>query len=161
MRRIALLLATLALAACSAEPAPVASSSATSTPATATAPASPLAQLSSFTVTDLQNADKIAVANGDTLGHACYPALIQFIQSLPAASTGGTVSGAISAFETARAARLKLQGVVAAGLPDYLKLGCSPLVLDEQTLLVKLGALSAGAAALAPVVPAIASGALP
>ena len=135
----------LALAACTV---PTASSP--------TAGGSPLAQVSAFTMTDLQNADAIAVAKSDALGHACYPALEQFIGSLPAGTTmSTTVSGAISAFETARVTRLGAQSAIAGGLPDYLKLGCSPLVLDEQTLLLKLAALGAGGAVAAPLLPAL------
>ena len=153
MKRLAIA-SLFALAACASPP--VATAPPTSlTPAPVAASSDPLSQIAQFTLVDLANADAIAVANNDVVGHACFPALAQFINSLPHPPAGTTVSGAISAFETARALRLKVQGTVSAGLPDYLKLGCAALVVDEQTLLLKLGALAGGAAVLGPVAPAL------
>jgi hypothetical protein len=108
-------------------------------PAANTTTGNPLANLSAFTVADLQNADKIAVANNDALAHACYPALIAWIQSLPSATQGTTVSGAVSAFELARTTRIG----ATTGIPNAVKLGCGGLLIDEQTLLLKLGAMAA------------------
>lgn len=83
----------------------------------------PLRSISTFTVTDLQSADADAVAVNDTVAHACYPALIQFIQSLPSSTGGTTVVGAFSAFQKAR----DLRNVAFAGVPLYLTMGCGPL----------------------------------
>ena len=111
-----------------------------------------LAQIASFTVTDLQNADADAVAHNDVIAHACYPALIQFVQSSPLATPGTTVSGAFSAFQAARDVQQSVQGFQ---VPNYLKLGCAPLVMDVQQFLINLAALGAGAATGVPPLPAI------
>lgn len=148
------------LAACSAAPkitaplqiTPVAT---TQTASPAPAPVDPLQQLSQFTVADLNSAEQIAVANKDTLSIPCYPALSKFVQSFPSLTGDGTVSGAVSAFETARTARLKVQGAVGAGLPDYVKLGCAALFVDEQALAAKLAGMAAGASVGAPIVGAL------
>src|SRR5260221_13640908 len=109
------LAATLALVPCQ-------STTPTVGPPPATSDA--LSSISKFTVTDLQNADAIAVAYNDELGHARFPAGIKFVQSLPSSQPTTTVSGAISAFETARVTRMQVEGAVGGGIPNYLKLGC-------------------------------------
>lgn len=121
----------------------------------AAAPASdPLKAISDFTLADLQAADADAVAHRDAIAHACYPALEVFVKSFP--SSLGTVKGAFSAFQSARDVGNGLQ----QGVPIYLRLGCSALVMDTQQLLVKLAAIGAGTAATAgavlpiPVMPA-------
>jgi hypothetical protein len=124
----------LAIAGCGA--------SATVGPTPSASNVNSLQQIGQFTITDLQNADAIAVANNDAIGHACYPALIQFVQSLPGSSPTTTVSGAFSAFETARVTVNTVQGFQ---IPVYLKLGCSALLVDTQTFLAGLAALGAGA----------------
>lgn len=134
MKPVVIVLASL-LAGCSA-------TATVGTPSTAPAP-SGLSQLATFTVADLTSADSDAVANGDALAHACYPALAKFVTSL--APTGGNVSGAFSAFQKARDLRRGVQG----GLPDYLKLGCAPLLVDEQVMIAKLAVIGAGTAATA------------
>ena len=78
-----------------------------------------------------------------------------FISALPTSLPSTTVSGAASAFETARAARLQAQSAVASGIPAYLKLSCSALLLDEQTFLANLAALAGLGAAAAPLLPAV------
>lgn len=88
----------------------------------------------------------------DPIAHACYPAEVQFLQSLPAfqAPTGKFVL--VQLFQKKRdfVAQLK------AGLPTYLKLGCAPLLGDEintliQSLaLVGVKLLPAGIAAICP-----------
>ena len=143
---VPLLMATVMLAACAA-PQPAAKTEA--------APTDPLAAVAQFTVADLQAADAIAQANNDALGHACYPALVQLIQSLPQASPSTTVAGAFSVFETARVTRIKVESAAGASLPDYLKLGCAPLLMDEQTFLLRLAAIGAGSAIGLPVVQAL------
>lgn len=79
--------------------------------------------LSQFTVADLKAADADAVANGDEIAHQCYPALEQFIGSLPSSNASTTVVGAFSAFQKARDVR----NAVAGGVPQYLTIGCGPL----------------------------------
>lgn len=134
MKSVAIL-AALLLAGCSA----------TATVGTPAAPVAPsgLSQLASFTVTDLMAADADAVANNDAIAHACYPALAKFVSTL--APSGGNVVGAFSAFQKAR----DLHKGVSAGLPDYLKIGCAPLIVDEQMMIARLAAIGAGAAATA------------
>lgn len=82
-----------------------------------------LQQLATFTVADLQAADADAVANHDDIAHACYPALEEFIQSLPSSNASTTVVGAFGAFQRAR----DLRNVAVGGVPTYLTLGCGPL----------------------------------
>ena len=130
----------------------------------------PLGQIAGFAVTDLQAAEAEATAQNDAIAKPCYPALVAFVQSLQAQAgtlTGGTsVKGGFSGFQAARGLRLTVEAGAASGLkslvPDYLKLGCSALVLDEQTFLVKLAALAGAGAvtagigpALAPAIPAL------
>lgn len=109
-----------------------------------------LESLKAVSLTDLQNAEEIAVANHDDLMTPCYPALIQFVQSF--AGPTGTVSGAFSAFETIRVTRRGMMG----GLPDYLKLGCSAGVMDEAMFITRLASMLGVAATLGPIVPIVA-----
>lgn len=139
MTRILWIVCAMALGGC-APPVTTTTTDAAGVKTTVTTGTGPLASLSAFTVADLQNADKIAVAAKDVLAHACYPALIVWIQSLPSASASTTVSGAVSAFELARVTRIGLTG---SSIPDSVKLGCGGLLMDEQTLLLKLGAMVA------------------
>lgn len=118
---------------------------------TASVGTDPLSDLAKFNVADLQAADADAVAHNDQISHACYPALIQFVQSIQGGTPSTTVAGAFSAFQKARDVRLTVQG----GLPAYLKIGCSPLVMDEQLLLARLAVIGAGGALLAPAAPAL------
>lgn len=103
----------------------------------------PVAAISTFTVTDLQAADADAVATNDSIAHTCYPALIQFVQSLPSSTGSTTVSGAFSAFQKGR----DLRNVAAGGVPTYLTLGCGPLYAqvhaDLLTFLAGVGAAGA------------------
>lgn len=126
------------------------------TTSTTTGPAGAINRVASFTVADLQAADADAVANNDQIAHACYPALIKFVQSVQGSSTNTTVAGAFSAFQKAR----DLGNQAQAGVPTYLTIGCAPLVVDTQTLMTKLAAIGVGSAATAgaifpiPVLPA-------
>ena len=121
----------------------------TTNPDGTTTTVDPLAKIATFTIADLQNADAEAVAANDVVAHACYPALIKFVTELQAqnaSSTGQplTVSGAFSAFQKARNVRRSVAAGGGFSVPDYLKLGCAPLVLDEQQLLIRLGLIGAG-----------------
>ena len=91
-----------------------------------------LSRLAAFTINDLQDADKQAVAAGDDIAHLCYPALIQFITERQGDT--GTVSGAFSAFQRAR----NVANRVDAGLPQYLLIGCAPLFTDARLMLAKM-----------------------
>lgn len=151
---LCLALCLMACATSNAAPAPPPLPSAGGTPTPAPAAADPLSQLATFTIADLQAADADAVANGDAIAHACYPALIAFIQSLPNANSGTTVSGAFSAFQKARDFRNRVN----QGVPTSLLMGCGPLVTQVRgDILVLLGRLGVGgvtgAAVLGPLVP--------
>lgn len=129
------------LGGCAANAQTAASGGTSSPSASATAP-DPLVQLANFTITDLQAADADAVAHNDALAHACYPALIQFVQGLPNPSSL-TVSGAFSAFQKAR----DLKGALNAGVPNYLLIGCGPLYAQVHGDLLRF----LGGAAVAPL----------
>lgn len=152
-------------------------------PVTATAPATPLDALTSLmndiekisatTITNViaditaANADASTVVTPatpttaavvkDPIAAACYPAAIQFLQSLPAATPPtGTLIG-VQLFQKKRDFIAQIQ----AGLPVYLKLGCAPLLGDEITTFVNLMAmvgvkiLPAAATALMPALAPI------
>ena len=93
----------------------------------------------------------------DPIAAACYPAAIQFLQSLPIATPPtGTLVG-VQLFQKKRDFIAQVQ----AGLPVYLKLGCAPLLGDEITTFVNLMAmvgvkiLPAAATALMPALAPI------
>lgn len=96
----------------------------------------------------------------DPIAHACYPALIQFLGSLPTATP---VSGTIiiaQLFQKKRDFIAQIQ----AGLPSYLKLGCAALLGDEiHILTTALGmvGVTVGTAGLAGILPASSLLALP
>lgn len=94
-----------------------------------------LNSLANFTTADLDNAEAMANAQGDTIAAMCYPAIKRFVTEQQAALNGGsgmTVSGAVSAFQQARGAVKKGQALLSGGIPDYLLVGCAPLVVDVQ-----------------------------
>lgn len=109
-------------------------------------------QIGTFTVADLTAADADAVLHNDAIAHACYPALIKFVQSSPLSATNTTVVGAFTAFQAARDVTNTVQSFQ---VPDYLKLGCAPLVMDVQNFIVRLAAIGGGAAVGAPGVSAL------
>lgn len=110
-----------------------------------------IAKIANFSIADLEAADKDAIAHNDELSHACYPALERFVKELQGDNPNATVKGAFSAFQKARDVRHGVEN----GLPNYLKLGCAPLVQDETLLLAKLGVIGAGAAIVGPIAPAL------
>lgn len=94
----------------------------------------------SGTIADLAAADKDAATVDattnlmrDPIAHACYPALSQFLQTLP---TAQPLEGKFIAVQLHQRARdFALQ--VKAGLPTYLKLGCAPLIGDDLQIIVQ------------------------
>lgn len=97
-------------------------------------------------VTDIQAADTDAGAVvipatatapavvNDPISHACYPAAVQFLQSLPVAKpTTGTLVG-VQLFQKKRDFVNQLK----AGLPAYLKIGCGALVGDEVQIFITM-----------------------
>lgn len=147
--RMPILIAALLLAGCASQTTAIA-------PPAGAPQTDPIAQIAKFTVDDLQAADKIAVDAGDDIGHACFPALTRFVQSMPSSLPTTTVAGAFSAFETARTTRIKVQGAIGSGIPSYLKLGCAALVQDEAAFITKLAAIGGGSAVLGPLAPGLA-----
>jgi hypothetical protein len=157
--------------------------------APAAAPADPFAQLMSSlekvkqediagVIADLQAADADAAtivipafpASGslpasdavvrDPISHACYPAEIKFLQSLPQAATPTGKFILVQAFQAKR----DFVAQIKAGLPTYLKLGCAPLLGDEINTFVQTLALvgvKLVPAALTGIFPAIAPITLP
>lgn len=145
-------------------------------PAARTAPA-PLAGLQGFmdqlskiqtklvddTVADMTAADGDAAtlinpsdptSFRDPISHACYPAAIKFLQSLPASTAPTGTLIAVQLFQKKRDFVAQIQ----AGLPVYLKLGCAPLLGDEAAIFTKLMGLLGVNVALNAILPG--SGAL-
>jgi hypothetical protein len=96
----------------------------------------------------------------DPIAHACYPAAVKFLQSLPAASapTGKFIVAQL--FQKKR----DFQAQIQAGLPVYLKMGCAPLLGDEVTIFTKMMGLvgvTVSAGALTGLFPAVAPITLP
>lgn len=88
----------------------------------------------------------------DPIAHACYPALIKFLQSTP---TFQPASGKLIGFQLFQRKR-DFVAQLKAGLPTYLKLGCAPLLGDEintfiQTMaMIGVKIVPAGIAAICP-----------
>lgn len=98
----------------------------------------------------------------DPISHACYPAQVKFLQSLPSAQpidSPAPYSG-IVVFQRKR----DFIAQVRAGLPVYLKLGCAPLLGDEvQTFIQIMGMVGVKVlpAAATAMFPALAPVTLP
>lgn len=76
----------------------------------------------------------VAAVVSDPISHACYPAAVQFLQSLPVAKpTTGTLNG-IQLFQKKRDFVNQLK----AGIPAYLKIGCGALIGDETEILITM-----------------------
>lgn len=70
----------------------------------------------------------------DAISHACYPAAVTFLQSLPVATPlTGKLFG-VQLFQRKRDFLNQLK----AGLPDYLKIGCGALLGDEVKIFTSL-----------------------
>lgn len=71
----------------------------------------------------------------DPISHACYPAEIKFLQSLPVVAQIQSPSpfNLIVLFQRKRDLIMQIQ----AGLPSYLKLGCAALLGDEASIFTK------------------------
>ena len=98
----------------------------------------------------------------DPIAHACYPAQIKFLQSLPQvqAIKAPTPYNVIVLFQRKR----DLVAQIKQGLPGYLKVGCAALLQDEKTILLQtlgLIGVTVGTGALTGVFPAIAPITLP
>lgn len=90
----------------------------------------------------------------DTISHACYPAQIKFLQSLPqvVAIQSPSPYNLIVLFQRKR----DLVAQIKAGLPGYLKVGCAALLQDEAQILAQtlgLIGVTAGVGVLAGIFP--------
>ena len=104
-----------------------------------------LVDLKARGLADLEAAEADALASGDTLAAPCSPALGKYVDSLPSpapeAKPMPAPIGPVAAFQRARDARHRVEDVaavvrqaIATGFPDYVKLGCAALVIDEIDL---------------------------
>lgn len=98
----------------------------------------------------------------DAISHACYPAQVKFLQSLPQVLpiTAPVPYNLIVLFQRKR----DLISQIKAGLPSYLKIGCAALLKDEETILIQtlgLIGVTVGAGALTGIFPAAAPLTLP
>ena len=88
----------------------------------------------------------------DPISHACYPAEIQYLQSLPTMQTTNVPVpyNLIVLFQFKRDfVNLLLSGKL---IPTYLKLGCAPLLGDEAQIFAgTLGLVGVGAAIINPI----------
>jgi hypothetical protein len=69
----------------------------------------------------------------DPISHACYPAEVKFLESLPVATAPTGKFVLVQLFQKKRDFVMQIQ----AGLPVYLKLGCAPLLGDEVAIFTK------------------------
>lgn len=102
-----------------------------------------LANVKGDLVIDLNAADSIAVAHGDVVAHACYPVLAKYVPG-NGTPTVDQIKGMFSAFEEARATRLKIEGQIGMGIPSDLKLACAALLMDERQFILRLAAIAGG-----------------
>lgn len=70
----------------------------------------------------------------DAISHACYPAGVKFLQSLPVATPLTGAFQGIQLFQRKRDFIAQIQ----VGLPAYLKIGCGALLGDETKIFVTL-----------------------
>jgi len=100
------------------------------------------AEIISGTIADIQAADADAAtltnpssptSFRDPIAHECYPAEVKFLQSLPTAAAPTGTFVLVQLFQKKRDFVAQLQ----AGIPTYLKIGCSALLGDEVTILTK------------------------
>ena len=103
---------------------------------------SPLGDISTFTVADLEAAMADATAHNDKAAMACYPVLMELVKSLPSKAPAAQPKGVVSAFQQARDLTKSVQSnasgqaVVAA-----VNLGCAALFNDVQGDILRLGVL--------------------
>lgn len=104
--------------------------------------------------------DGVPAVVKDPISHACYPAAVRFLGSIPAvAKPTGKFTG-VQLFQAKRDFIAQLQ----AGLPNYLKLGCAPLLGDEINIAVEVFnmiGIKVAPAALTAIMPALAPITLP
>lgn len=87
----------------------------------------------------------------DPISHACYPAAVKFLQSLPVATPTTGKFILVQLFQKKR----DFVAQIRAGLPVYLKLGCAPLIGDEAMIFAKLMGLIGVKVGLDALVPGL------
>lgn len=115
--------------------------------ASTSASSDPSQQLLAFSLADLQAADKIAKANGDTVAATCYDYLIPKVQAIQTAEATSTasVAGAASFAEVSRGLTVQMNNAKSG-----LNVACAPLVLDTANTALQLaGKISTAATAVA------------
>lgn len=94
--------------------------------------------LSDFTVADLKAANELAVAAGDEKAKACYPALIEYVESLQGyrdiTTEAEKVEGAFVVYQRARNIRRALD----VGVPESVEIHCASLLNDSRGFLGRL-----------------------
>jgi hypothetical protein len=96
----------------------------------------------------------------DPIAHACYPALVKFLQSTP---TFQPTSGKLVGFQLFQRKR-DFVAQLKAGIPTYLQLGCAPLLGDEaNTFIQAMGMIGVkiAPAAIATICPPCAAAVAP
>lgn len=152
---IILALALPLLAACSGQVQTSGTVTVTSPPSSPVV-TDPLGQLKAFTLTDLTAASADAHAVGDQTAYLCYDYLINWLPTLPSFQPTTNV-GAVLAFQKLRDLNANVSNVQNALKP--LNIACAPLVIDSQTTINKLIAITGGTVAsggvlgLTPLVP--------
>lgn len=107
------------------------------------ASANPVQVLQKFTLTDLQAAlaDANAQTPPDTIAANCYTELITVVQS-PAINPLPSGPGAFQLFQKARDLKALADSLQSRNGPlTALNIACAPLVMDVQTLLIRLGVI--------------------
>jgi hypothetical protein len=139
-----------ALVACSGVSSNLTSSQASSS--------DPSQVIMTFSINDLQAADKIAKASGDTIASTCYEYLIPKVQALQAAeaTSQASVAGVASFAEVSRGITVQLNNAKSG-----LNVACAPLAMDTMATALQLAgqlttasaAIATGGASLIPVAP--------
>lgn len=75
----------------------------------------------------------VPAAVRDPIAHACYPALVKFLQSTP---TFQPATGKLVGFQLFQRKR-DFVAQLKAGIPTYLQLGCAPLLGDEANTFIQ------------------------
>jgi hypothetical protein len=134
MKKIVLIAAVFLLAGCA--------SGTVTLPAMGTN-SGPLGDITKLAVTDLQVALADATAHQDQAAMACYPVLINIVQSLPSQVPTTAPAGVVSAFQAARDLSKSIQSQTAAGqgsIVQAVNLGCAALFNDVQGDVLRIGA---------------------
>lgn len=113
-----------------------------------------LNNIGTFTLTDLSNANNIALANNDQIGSQCFITLSTFVKEAQVSVNGAgsqTVSGAFSALEATYAASQSGSTLLSQANLNAFYVGCGPLLArvnnTPAAFLAQVAALGAGSGA--------------